>query len=277
MIVTPESSWTDPRVLASRSVLVEVMTILGADLDKLVIVGGWVPELLYPGRGHMGSLDVDVALDGRRIQPAAYDSIRKRLMDAGYKPAASNASIFFRDVAAGTISVKLDLITGEGAVPCEMEPNALIQDLVVGKLRGTDLALDHTVTLTLTGSLPDGSVNEVRMRIASVAAFLCMKAHAMNERKKEKDAYDIYFCLRAYDGGPSALAATIQPLIGQALVDEALDILHAKFAAIDRVGPRWAAQVASEHGEDFDQVARDAFERMTVLLSNVRSGGRSEQ
>ena len=45
-----EQSWSDPKVAASHSVLVEVMTILASEIDKLVVVGGWVPELLYPGR-----------------------------------------------------------------------------------------------------------------------------------------------------------------------------------------------------------------------------------
>lgn len=265
-----EGIWSDAKVSASRSVLVEVMTILASDVDKLVVVGGWVPELLYPGKGHIGSLDVDVAVDGRKVQPAAYDSIRKRLLKAGYRPATPAGSIFFRDVPGGSISVRLDLITGEGPVTRDQEPHTLIQEMLVGKLRGTDLALDHALSLSITGSLPDGSVNEVRLRIADVAAFLCMKAHALNERKREKDAYDVYFCLQACPGGPKALADSVRPLLGQPLVDEAVDILRTKFGAIDRVGPQWAAQVASEHGDDFEQVARDAFERMGTLLRALR-------
>jgi hypothetical protein len=169
----------------------------------------------------------------------------------------------------GVISVKLDLVTGEGGIPREQEPHTVIQEMVVGKLRGMDVALDNAMSITLTGALPDGAVNEVKMRIASVVAFLCMKAHAMNERKREKDAYDIYFCLRACDGGPKALARDLRPLLGEAVVDEAVGILRLKFQAIDRVGPQWAAKVASEHGEDFEQVARDAFERMIALLNDI--------
>lgn len=263
----------DPRIAASRSVLVEVMTVLAAEVDKIVVVGGWVPELLYPGKGHIGSLDVDLALDGRRIQPAVYDSIRRRLLNAGYTPAFPAGSIFCRDMEGGTITVKLDLITGEGEVPRQEEGSVLIQDMLVGKLRGTDVALDHSVSLTLTGKLPDGAVNEVRLRIASAPAFLCMKAHALNERKREKDAYDVYFCLRACAGGPETLAESVRPLLGQAVVNEAVEILRTKFRAIDRIGPQWAAQVASEHGEDFEQVARDAFERMVLLLGTLDSAG----
>jgi hypothetical protein len=36
---------------ASRAVLIEVMNVLGVFCDKIVLVGGWVPDLLYPNSG----------------------------------------------------------------------------------------------------------------------------------------------------------------------------------------------------------------------------------
>lgn len=61
---------------ASHQVLMEVVHVLGAYLGQSVIVGGWVPQLYFPGDGHIGSLDVDLALDGQKIQPAAYGTIK---------------------------------------------------------------------------------------------------------------------------------------------------------------------------------------------------------
>jgi hypothetical protein len=72
-------------VTACRSVLIEVLTILGKDLDKRAVVGGWVPELPFPHKGHAGSLDVDLALDPRKLKPLAYESIRKKLVDSAYR------------------------------------------------------------------------------------------------------------------------------------------------------------------------------------------------
>jgi hypothetical protein len=67
-------------VTACRSVLIEVLTILGKAPDKLVVVGGWVFELTFPRKGHVGALDVDLALDPpltpRKLKPLAYESIR---------------------------------------------------------------------------------------------------------------------------------------------------------------------------------------------------------
>ncbi len=259
----------DPQVLASRAVLIEVVTILGAYMDNSVVIGGWVPEIHYPGRGHIGSIDVDLALDGRKIQAAAYDPIRRRLLKAGYRQDPSGGSIFYREV--GTLTVKLDLITGEGEDSEGTGLHTQIQEMIVGKLRGTDLAFDNSVSVSITGKLPDGSENVVRIRVATPASFICMKAHAMNERKKEKDAYDIWFCLRNYEGGPEALASSLQPLLGHPIVDEAISILREKFESIDRVGPQWSAQVAHDNGDDFERVARDAFERMRVFLAALSS------
>ena len=40
---------------AVRAVLIEVVNILGAFKDDMVIVGGWVPDLKYPGKNHVGT------------------------------------------------------------------------------------------------------------------------------------------------------------------------------------------------------------------------------
>ena len=56
--------YTDDAVAAARSVLLELTRLLGEYRDDIVIIGGWVPELLL-SRGdapHIGSMDVDLAL-----------------------------------------------------------------------------------------------------------------------------------------------------------------------------------------------------------------------
>ncbi len=52
---------------AARAVLIEVLNVLGPMRDELVIVGGWVPDLLYPASNHLGSLDVDLAVSPKAI------------------------------------------------------------------------------------------------------------------------------------------------------------------------------------------------------------------
>jgi hypothetical protein len=247
-----------PEIDASHAVLLEVLSILGLYAGALVVVGGWVPYLAFPGRGHSGSLDVDVAIDGRRVPASAYASIRKRLIDRGYVQVYPHHSIFRRTTGEGgvVVSVKLDIITGgdSGGEP------ELIQDLRVGGLRGVEIALDHAATITLEGRLPDGSTNTVDARIVTVPAFLCMKAHALNERVSDKDGYDVYFRMDNFDGGPRALAEAIRPVLGDPGVKEAVGLLRRKFATIDSQGPVGAGRFAAGLGDDDEQVRRRAIE-----------------
>lgn len=89
----------------------------------------------------------------------------------------------------------------------------------------------------------------------------------MAERRKEKDAYDIYFCLR--HGDVDRFSAAIAAMTTNRLVREAIGILDDKFRTIDHVGPVDAATVAHENGDEFEQSRRAAFELMRLLLERI--------
>lgn len=61
-MVAKRSDYTSDAVEAARSVLLELSRLLGEYQKGIVIVGGWVPELLFSqaSRRHIGSLDVDL-------------------------------------------------------------------------------------------------------------------------------------------------------------------------------------------------------------------------
>ena len=54
--------------------------------------------------------------------------------------------------------------------------------------------------------MPDGGTNRVEIAVCSIPALLAMKGHALQGRLKQKDAYDIYYCIRNYRDGIEALA-----------------------------------------------------------------------
>ena len=62
--------YTAEGVEAARSVLVELVHLLGEYKDDIVLIGGWVPEVLLPHYTgpHVGSLDVDIALNHQKIR-----------------------------------------------------------------------------------------------------------------------------------------------------------------------------------------------------------------
>jgi len=48
---------------AAYRVLVELINLFDEYKDDIRIVGGWVPALMFPGEGHIGSIDVDVLIN----------------------------------------------------------------------------------------------------------------------------------------------------------------------------------------------------------------------
>ena len=93
---------------ASHAVPIEVLNVLGAFRDGIVLVGGWVPDLLYPNGGHMGSLDVDLAVSRRALGANAYQTILRRMIAAGYSHHPSPTR-FSKQVAGVEEPVKVDL------------------------------------------------------------------------------------------------------------------------------------------------------------------------
>lgn len=252
------------QVQASKAVLIEIMNVLGVYRDHLILIGGWVPELLLPGRGHIGSLDVDLAVDVRGISQRQYDTILQRLIEAGYRQQTSS---FRRQVGGAQEPVKVDFVTGE-YIDDVVGAAARCQEIGVGKLRGMDLAFEAFEEISVTGTMPDGAVNTVRLRVVSIEAFLILKAFAMADRIKPKDAYDIYFWLRYYPGGVAELAQRCGGILKHGLFKAGLQVLREKFGTSDAVGPRWAAQMVAEKGlEDPQLIQRDAFERMQAFLA----------
>ncbi len=68
--------YTAEAVAAAKSVMLELFHLLGEYRDDIVLIGGWVPALLVFGGDdpHVGSLDVDIALDHRKLGHDRYGS-----------------------------------------------------------------------------------------------------------------------------------------------------------------------------------------------------------
>jgi hypothetical protein len=254
---------------ASKSVLLEVSNVLGAFRDKLVIVGGWVPELLYPQKGHIGSLDVDLAVSPKALSANAYQTIRKRMQEAGYSVHA-DPTRFTKSVAGASEPVKVDLISGQ-YVSGEKSDAIQLNELVISGLRGLDLAFEACEEMELVGAMPDGSLNSVRVRVVKPEAFILIKAFALDERKKEKDAYDIAFILKHYQPNLPSLSEKLGVHLANGLAQEGWSILQSKFASISSVGPVYAATIDAHQGTDFEQAKRAAFEDMQELIRLVKA------
>src|SRR4030067_3355127 len=112
------SQYGEREVKACKSVLLELVHLLGEIKDDMVIIGGWTPTFLFPlsYEPHVVSLDIDVALDFSKIPDDTYQTILKAFLKRGYTQDKEQPFRFFRKVTiekTEPISVEIDLMAGE--------------------------------------------------------------------------------------------------------------------------------------------------------------------
>lgn len=265
--------YTADSVEAARSVLIELVHLLGEYKDNIVLIGGWIPEVLLPHASgpHVGSMDVDIALNHQKINAEGYRMIQDLLKSRGYQQ-GEQPFIFFRHVKVGDheVKVQIDLLAGEYEGTTKSHRHQRIQGIHARKVRGCDLAFEMSREIRIEGTLPNGAHDTVTVRVASIVPFFVMKGMAMETRMKEKDAWDIYYCLMNYPGGIDALAEEFMPHMHHGLVKEGLQKIAGKFSSPNSFGPKSVADF-EEIGDPDEQVRvqRDAYERVNALLGKL--------
>lgn len=270
-----KSNYDKEEVNISLSVIVEIMTILGNYKNNIVLIGGWVPYFILDekGKDHVGSIDIDLALDFKNISASSYKSILELLKKRGYIQ-GSQPFIFYRNISTENgqnYSVEIDLLSAEYGGTTKSHRTQKVQgSLNVRKARGCDLVFEHNISLPVKSIMPDGAENKVIIKVASVVPFLVMKGMAIWERMKEKDAYDIYYTVLHYPGGIDAIAEIFKPLSDNKLVKEGLGKILAKFENINSVGPNWVINFLNiEDDPDKEILRRDSFEKITTLIKKI--------
>jgi len=260
------------QIEAAHRVLVDIGQVLASFADCVVVVGGWVPDLLLPDAGepHIGSIDVDLALDAAKLNAGRYAELLKLLLNTKrYRKGAKDFQLV----------VTVDLKDGEKPVEVEVEFLApkevkltrnkpkLLAGFRVLQADACATAFRAPVELSLIGKSVRGARNTVRLRVASLADFLVMKAHALTGRDKPKDAYDICYCLEEYPGGTAKLATEWKPRRKEKDVAKAIEILTGKFADVDAFGPQQLVEFqGSPDPETQAMQARRAYELVQAFL-----------
>ena len=273
-MVGTRKDYPENAVEAARSVLLELAHLVGSYGDGIVVVGGWVPELLLSSEEspHVGSIDVDLALDHRVLQEPRYRSLLAILSESGYRQSDKQPFIFYRSVKVGEqeIIVQVDFLAGEYAGTGKGHRTQEFEDMRARKARGCDLVFEMNVEVEFQGTLPGGGKDQAVIRVASVVPFIVMKGMALADRLKEKDAWDLYYCLRHFPGGVEALSEMIRPYIGHGLVREGSEKIAEKFASPEHVGPKFVADFEEiTDPEERELIQRDAFERVGYLLRTL--------
>ena len=270
------ADYDDRTTAAVKSVLVEIGQVLGSFKGKFAVVGGGVPWLLLSEAEmpHIGTGDVDLALDSEALGGGEYAQLVDALRGQGYHQ-RENLRRFqlVRTVPVGDGGPDIDVIV-DFLMPhdAEIAKNTipLISNFAVQRADGADLALRCYQMVAIDGHMPDGGRNRVCIAVASVPAFLAMKGYAITNRHKRKDAYDIYYCVRNFPGGVDALVTATMALLEFETARKGYRLISEKFRSVDDFGPTGVRQFVE--GSDTlgdrtaDQWQQDAFGQVEAWL-----------
>jgi hypothetical protein len=283
-----KSEYSPREIEACVIVMRDLFTYLKPYRNQIVLIGGWVPYFLLekytsPGSGcdqHIGSLDIDIALDAFSIPIDAYKTILEILKERGFYhrkdnlgkdiPASFLKKIVFED--GEEIEVQIDFLAPEYGGAPKKRRHQVIQDMLARKGRGTDLVFDQTEIIHLSGPISSGAKIELDIKVANATACFVMKGIALGERTNEKDAYDIYMLARYYKEGPESVLSELKKLANHGLMKEALRNIEEQFKDVKSIGP---VSVASFMGvtdkEEYDRITRDAYELLQFIIQGMRS------
>jgi len=268
---------------ASKSVLLELMTILKSYRDSLVLIGGWVPYFLLEINKskavdftHIGSIDIDLVIDPKVIDEEKYETITRMLLSRDYKLSKEILYQFERTVKSEIdgkeYTVLVDFLTpqppkGKGS---SRRHRQIQSDLRARNLPGGDIALQLNQKIPLTGILPGNGETKVEFKMADLTSFLTLKGIAFGERYQEKDAYDIYVLCDYYKEGPISVAEEIRPKKNAKIVKMGLNAIRQRFRDINAEGPSWVANfLAIADAKEKEDMKRRSFTVVNEMLKNL--------
>ena len=282
-----KSEYSTREIEACVIVMRELFIYLKPYRNQIVLIGGWVPYFLlekYMPSGseydqHVGSLDIDIALDALSIPTDAYKTILEILKERGFYhrkdnlgkdiPASFLKKIIFED--GEDIEVQIDFLAPEYGGAPKKRRHQVIQDMLARKGRGTDIVFEQTEVIRLSGPISSGAKIELDIKVANATACFVMKGIVLGERTSEKDAYDLYMLARYYKDGPESVLSELKRLRNHGLMKEALKNIEGQFKDVKSIGP---VSVATFMGitdkEEFDRVTRDAYELFQFIIQGMR-------
>jgi len=260
----------------SKSVLLEIMTLLKGYKDNIVLVGGWVPYFLLQKFQkdkefkHIGSVDIDLVIDPDLIKSGVYETIVKIIESNGYKQRKDyNGNLiefsFERDIGDKTINV--DFLSTNYPQKTKKRHRIVQPDLRARTLKGAKIVLKHNFEEEIEGNLPNGAHVRVKLRIADVVGCLTTKALALGGRSEAKDNYDIYTIISYYKDGEKSCTEEIKSFLSDKDIKDSLDDIKKNFEKERSLGPILVGNFMHPNDEDArNRIIIDSFMRVNKFL-----------
>lgn len=268
--------YSDRQVEAARRALIDIGQVLASFADCMVVIGGWVPDLLLPDASepHIGSIDVDFALNADRLREGRYAELLKLLLDTKRYKHGDKTFQFMTtvDLEDGEQPVQVEV---EFLAPSDMKLKKNRPKLIAGfrvlQTEGCSEAFHAPIAQALSGRNVRGAENTVHLLVASLADFLVLKAHAIGGRDKPKDSYDFCYTLENLPDGMEPLAKDWASRMDERNVARAVSILREKFESVRSFGPQQIVEFNNSSDKDEQGMqARRGYELVQRLLSLMK-------
>lgn len=263
------ADYTEGQKEAAHRVLVELVNLFNEYEDDIRIVGGWVPDLMFQGKGHVGSVDVDVLINHMTLQDEGYQNMSRILQRNGYVEHPEKYFSFVKTIQIDGIDyeVDVDILAGMYGGTQTKKRSQHVQGMRALKATGGNFAFDFPAQkVNVEAKRPDGAFDVAKVSVIAVVPYLIMKTAALG-RGKAKDAYDIYFLLKHFRGGAKEIAKEFLPVGDKKLVLDMKEKLAGKFASANHAGPVDVAEFLELDGEEeIEMMKRDVYEQVQALL-----------
>ena len=257
---------------AAHRVLIELVNIFNEYEEEIRIVGGWVPDLMFPGEGHIGSVDVDVLINHLTLKDEGYQNMSRLLQKNGYREHPEKYFSFIKTVNVNNIiyDVDVDILAGMYGGTQPKKRSQHVQGIKALKATGGNFAFEFPAQkISVEARRPDGAIDVAHINVVAVVPYIIMKTAAMG-RGKAKDAYDIYFIIKHYNGGVKQLANEFKSVSKRELVLEMKNKLAEKFSSAEHAGPKDVADFLDlEDNEEIEIIKRDSYEQVQALLHQI--------
>ena len=257
---------------AAHRVLVELVNLFNEYRDDIRIVGGWVPDLMFPEEGHVGSVDVDVLINHIKLKDSGYLTMSKILLRNGYEEHPDKYFSFIKRVQVDGIDydVDVDILAGMYGGTQKKKRSQHVQGVKALKATGGDFAFEFDPQMIrVEAERPDGAFDVARVNVIAVVPYFVMKTAAMG-RGKAKDAYDLYFLVKHYHDGLDSLAKLFEDYRESRIILEMKEKLSEKFASPNHAGPAdVAAFLDLVDEEEVALTKRDAYEQIQALIHRL--------
>lgn len=270
-----EGDYSERQTTAAHRVLVDVGQVLASFRECVVVVGGWVPDLLLPNptEEHVKSIDVDLALDAAKLTEGRYAELLTLLLDTRrYERSEKPFQLFtVVDLGDGQNSIRVDV---DFLAPTEFKLRSQrpkqIEGFRVLQADGCGVAFRAPEAIMVEGRMVNGALNSVELRVAALPDFLVMKCYALRGRDKPKDAYDICFCLDQVADDGAAIAAVWAARRQDKDIGEALEVLRSKFRSVEDYGPRQVVEFhQSADASERERQTQRAFQLVQRFLGQI--------